>query len=51
MNVFSSYEILYQSLEASQEESFQDAIELSIRFRTCICNIRLDTLICAATNL
>jgi hypothetical protein len=49
--VFSSYEILYQSLEASQRESFQDAVELLNVFSYLhFQNIRLDILILATTN-
>ena len=51
MNVFSSYEILYQSLEASQEERCQDAVELLQVFSYLhYQNIRLETLIRAAIN-
>ncbi|KAF4628455.1 hypothetical protein G7Y89_g9692 [Cudoniella acicularis] len=51
MNVFASYEILYQSLESSQEQSFQDAVELLHMFSYLhFQNIRLDILINAATN-
>lgn len=51
MNVFSSYEILYQSLEASQKQSFQDAVELLQVFSYHhFQNIRLDVFINAATN-
>ncbi|KAK0630686.1 hypothetical protein B0T17DRAFT_487610, partial [Bombardia bombarda] len=51
MNVFSSYEILYHSLEMSQEECFQDAIELLNLFSYLhFQNIRLDVLILAATS-
>ncbi|KAL2024434.1 hypothetical protein VTK56DRAFT_8245 [Thermocarpiscus australiensis] len=49
--VFSSYEILYQSLESSQKESFQDAVELLNMFAYFhFQNIRLDILILATTN-
>ena len=51
MNVFSSYEILYQSLETSHEQRFQDAVELLHVFSYFhFQNIRLDILILAATN-
>ena len=51
MNVFSSYEILYQSLEASSEERFQDAAELLYVFSYFhFQNIRLDFLLSAAIN-
>ena len=51
INVFSSYEILYQSLEASQEQKFQDAVELLHIFSYFhFQNIRLDILISAAIN-
>ncbi|KAL2135287.1 hypothetical protein VTI74DRAFT_9167 [Chaetomium olivicolor] len=51
MTVFSSYEILYQSLELSQKECFQDAVELLNVFSYFHCqNIRLDILILATTN-
>jgi hypothetical protein len=51
MNVFSSYEILYQSLESSQEQHFQDAVELLHVFSYLhFQNIRLDILISANTN-
>ncbi|KAF2799625.1 hypothetical protein K505DRAFT_265415 [Melanomma pulvis-pyrius CBS 109.77] len=51
MNVFSSYEIIYQSLEVSQEQRFQDAVELLHVFSYFhFQNIRLDILIRAATN-
>ena len=51
MNVFSSYEILYQSLEASSEERFQDAAELLNVFSYFhFQNIRLDFLLSAAIN-
>jgi hypothetical protein len=46
MNVFSSYEILYQSLESSQEQKFQDAIQLLQIFSFFhFQNIRLDIFI------
>lgn len=51
MNVFSSYEILHQSLEASSEERFQDAAELLYVFSYFhFQNIRLDFLLSAAIN-
>jgi tetratricopeptide (TPR) repeat protein len=51
MNVFSSYEILYQSLESSEEQSFQDAIELlQVISYFHFQNVRLDIFIYAATN-
>ena len=49
MNVFSSYEILYQSLQASNEQRFQDAVELLHVFSYFhFQNIRLDVFIFAA---
>ena len=51
MNIFSSYEILHQSLEASPEERFQDAVELLHVFSYFhFQNIRLDILLSAALN-
>lgn len=51
MNVFSSYEILLQSLEMSQEESAQDATELLLVFSYLhFQNIRVDVFVCAAMN-
>lgn len=51
MNIFSSYEILHQSLEASSEERFQDAAELLHVFSYLhFQNIRLDFLLSAAIN-
>ena len=51
MNIFSSYEILHQSLEASPEERFQDAAELLHVFSYLhFQNIRLDFLLSAAIN-
>ena len=51
MNIFSSYEILHSSLEASSEERFQDAIELLHVFSYLhFQNIRLDFLLSAAIN-
>lgn len=51
INVFSTYEIMYQSLESSQEERFQDAVELLHVFSFLhFQNIRLDIFINAAIN-
>lgn len=51
MNIFSSYEILYQSMLSSQDERFQDAIELLHVFSYMhFQNIRLDIFIGAAIN-
>ncbi|KAH9905397.1 hypothetical protein F4778DRAFT_706498 [Xylariomycetidae sp. FL2044] len=51
MNVFSSYEILYESLERSSDEKFQDAIELLQVFSYLHHqNLRVDVLIKAAIN-
>jgi hypothetical protein len=51
MNIFSSYEILYSSLESSEEQSFQDAVELlQVLSYFHFQNIRLDVFIYAATN-
>ncbi|KAF1999644.1 hypothetical protein P154DRAFT_600220, partial [Amniculicola lignicola CBS 123094] len=51
MNVFSSYEILYQSMESSREQRFQDAVELLHVFSYFHhTDIQLETLIQAATN-
>ena len=51
LNVFSSYEILYQSMESSQDERFRDAVELLHVFSYFhFQNIRLDILIGAAVN-
>lgn len=51
MNVFSSYEILYRSLEASGNQKFEDAIELLQLFSYFHHqNIRVDVLVYAATN-
>ncbi|KAF2096176.1 hypothetical protein NA57DRAFT_78947 [Rhizodiscina lignyota] len=51
MNVFSSYEILYQSLESSHLQSYQDAVELLHLFSYLhFQNIRLDIFINAANN-
>ena len=51
LNVFSSYEILYQSLESSQEEKFRDAVELLHVFSYLhFQNINLDILVNAALN-
>jgi tetratricopeptide (TPR) repeat protein len=50
-NVFGSYEILYHSLSSSQEQRFQDAVELLHVFSYLhFQNIRLDILINAGTN-
>jgi tetratricopeptide (TPR) repeat protein len=49
MNVFSSYEILYQALELCEEENFRDAVQLLHVFSYFhFQDIRLDTLIAAA---
>ncbi|KAI1262302.1 hypothetical protein F5Y18DRAFT_397927 [Xylariaceae sp. FL1019] len=51
LNVFSTYEILYESLESSQKERYQDAVELLHVFSFFhFQNIRLDVLIGSATN-
>ncbi|KAI1357978.1 hypothetical protein F5Y08DRAFT_131670 [Xylaria arbuscula] len=51
LNVFSTYEILYESLEASTKEKYKDAVELLHIFSFFhFQNIRLDILIGAATN-
>ncbi|KAI0443815.1 hypothetical protein F4803DRAFT_561327 [Xylaria telfairii] len=51
LNVLSTYEILYESLESSPKEHYQDAIELLHVFSFFhFQNIRLDILIGAATN-
>jgi tetratricopeptide (TPR) repeat protein len=51
MNVFSSYEILYQSLLSSEEQRFRDAVELLHLFSYLhFQNIRLDILVNAAIN-
>ena len=51
MNVFSTYEILYQSMQSLEEEKFQDAIELLHVFSYMhFQNLRLDILISAAMN-
>jgi hypothetical protein len=50
MNVFSSYEILYETLESSSKETCQDAVELLHIFSYHFQNIRLDTLVNAAIN-
>ena len=51
MNVFSTYEILYQSMQSLQEERFQDAIELlHVSSYMHFQNIRLDVLTSAAMN-
>lgn len=51
MNVFSTYEILYESLESSAKEKCQDAVELLHVFSYFhFQNIRLDALISCALN-
>jgi tetratricopeptide (TPR) repeat protein len=51
MNVFSSYEILYESLSSSETQRFQDAVELLHVFSYLhFQNIRLDIFIKAAIN-
>jgi tetratricopeptide (TPR) repeat protein len=51
LNVFSTYEILYQSLASSDEQDFQDAVELlQVISYFHFQNIRLDVFIYAATN-
>ncbi|KAI1378304.1 hypothetical protein F4677DRAFT_443519 [Hypoxylon crocopeplum] len=51
MNVFSSYEILYQTLESSEEQKFRDATELLQLFSYFHHqNIRVDILVNAAVN-
>jgi tetratricopeptide (TPR) repeat protein len=51
MNVYSSYEVIYQSLEARKTEESQDAIDLLKMFSFLYCeNIRVDFLLTAATN-
>ncbi|KAI1768962.1 TPR-like protein [Hypoxylon sp. FL1150] len=51
MNVFSSYEILYRSLEVSGHQKFEDAIELLQLFSYFHHqNIRVDVSVHAATN-
>ncbi|KAF2430668.1 hypothetical protein EJ08DRAFT_697146 [Tothia fuscella] len=51
ISVFSTYEILYQSLQSSQEERFRDAVELLHVFSFLhFQNIRLDILLNASTN-
>ena len=51
INVFSTYEILYESLESSPKERYQDAVELLHVFSYFhFQNIRLDILINSATN-
>ncbi|KAI1285627.1 hypothetical protein F5Y03DRAFT_407018 [Xylaria venustula] len=52
LSVFSTYEILYESLESSTKEKYKDAVELLHIFSFFhFQNIRLDTLISSATNL
>lgn len=51
INVFSTYEILYESLQSSRKASYQDAVELLHVFSYFhFQNIRLDTLINSAIN-
>jgi tetratricopeptide (TPR) repeat protein len=51
INVFSTYEILYESLQSSRKSSYRDAVELLHVFSFFhFQNIRLDTLISSATN-
>ncbi|KAI0476933.1 hypothetical protein F4859DRAFT_521523 [Xylaria cf. heliscus] len=51
LNVFSTYEILYESLESSAKEKCKDAVELLHVFSFFhFQNIRLDILISATTN-
>jgi hypothetical protein len=51
INVFSTYEVLYESLQSTPKESYKDAIELLHVFSYFhFQNIRLDTLIRSATN-
>jgi tetratricopeptide (TPR) repeat protein len=51
MNVFSTYEILYESLESSPKEKYQDAVEMLHVFSYFhFQNIRLDVLISSAIN-
>ncbi|KAK3935095.1 hypothetical protein QBC46DRAFT_272503 [Diplogelasinospora grovesii] len=51
MNVFSTYEILYESLVSSPKEKYQDAVELLHVFSYFhFQNIRLDTLTRSAIN-
>ncbi|KAI1393504.1 TPR-like protein [Hypoxylon trugodes] len=51
MNVFSTYEIIYRSLESSKTETFQDAVELLQLFSYFHHqNIRINILISAAIN-
>lgn len=51
MNVYSSYEIIYRGLEATETEEAKDAVELLKIFSFLHCeNIRVDVLIRAATN-
>ncbi|KAJ5678692.1 hypothetical protein N7462_006936 [Penicillium macrosclerotiorum] len=50
-NVFSTYEVLYESLEKSRQRNFRDAVELLHVFSFFhFQNIRLEVLIKAATN-
>ncbi|KAF2120035.1 hypothetical protein BDV96DRAFT_317649 [Lophiotrema nucula] len=51
LKVFSTYEILYESLESSSNETYHDAIELLHIFSYFhFDNIRLDVLVNSATN-
>lgn len=51
MNVFSSYEMLYQPMESSDEQKFQDAVQLLHVFSYFhFQDTRLDTLIAAALS-
>lgn len=51
MNVFSTYEILYHGMQSSQEEKFQDAVELLHVFSYMhFQNVRLDIFTSAAIN-
>lgn len=51
MNIFSTYEILYESLESSKKRECQDAVELLHIFSFFhFQNIRFDILLNAATN-
>ncbi|RYC54038.1 hypothetical protein CHU98_g12170 [Xylaria longipes] len=51
LNVFSTYEILYESLEKSEKEKYKDAVELLHVFSYFhFQNIRLDILISSAIN-
>lgn len=51
MNVYSSYEILYQNLEATRTEECQDAVDLLKLFSFLYCeSIQVNVLISAATS-